>query len=287
MTAQDAVKVHAIIVTFNPAGDMLLNEIVLLSSQVDKIWVIDNASTKSLLAWVEDLSCEVQLELIRMASNLGLGAAQNIGINLACEAGATHVIILDQDSQPMHGMVDCLLNASNRLQSAGIQVAAVAPMYFDSTTGAASGFVRMGWFGYKKQKELPSQDVVEADFLISSGSLISVSVFNDVGVMDECLFIDHLDTEWCMRAKSKGYRLFGLPAARMLHSLGDRRARIWFLRWRNVSYHSPFRYYYMVRNGILLQKRSYIPFKWKLSELYRIARGLFFYGLFGKTALCA
>lgn len=284
MKVKDSVKVHAIIVTFNPEHDVLLSEIALLSPQVDKIWLIDNASTQCLSAWANHSAWEVPLELVQMTANLGLGAAQNVGIDIASATGATHVLILDQDSHPMPGMVSCLLAASNRLQSAGVRVAAIAPEYFDATTGAASGFVRLGWLGYKKQKELPKQEVVEADFLISSGSLIPVSVFNDVGTMDESLFIDHIDTEWCMRAKSKGFRLFGLPAARMLHSLGDRRARIWFLRWRNVSHHSPFRYYYMVRNGILLQHRSYIPFKWKLPELYRIVRGLLFYGLFGKDS---
>lgn len=284
MKVKDSATVHAIIVTFNPARDILLNEIAVLSLQVDKIWLIDNDSTQSLPAWEDDLASEVQLELVRMPANLGLGAAQNAGIGLACAAGATHVIILDQDSHPMPDMVGCLLAASDRLQSVGVRVAAVAPVYFDANTGSASGFVRLGWLGYKKQMDVPTQDVVEADFLISSGSLIPVSVFNDVGIMDESLFIDHVDTEWCMRAKSKGFRLFGLPAARMFHSLGDRRARIWFLRWRNVSYHSPFRYYYMARNGILLQRRSYIPFKWKLSELFRFVRGLFFFGLFGKDS---
>jgi len=36
-----------------------------------------------------------------------------------------------------------------------------------------------------------------------------------------------------------------------------------------------------MRNGLLLQRRSYIPLKWKTAELYRAVRMLFFYGLFG------
>jgi rhamnosyltransferase len=93
-----------------------------------------------------------------------------------------------------------------------------------------------------------------------------------------------VDTEWCLRALSKGYRLFGVPGARMMHTLGDRRTRIWFLRWRNVPYHSPFRYYYILRNGLLLQKRPYIPIKWKTAELYRALRVFLFYGFFAKGA---
>jgi rhamnosyltransferase len=83
-----------------------------------------------------------------------------------------------------------------------------------------------------------------------------------------------------LRAQSKGYKLFGVPGARMVHTLGDRRTRIWFLRWRNVPYHSPFRYYYILRNSLLMQRRPYMPLKWRVAEFIRCVRVFCFYGLF-------
>lgn len=280
MMAEVSAKVHAIVVTFNPELDVLLREFELLSPQVDKIWLVDNASSQSLAVWVSGLPWVGQLELVQMSANWGLGAAQNAGIQRARAAGASHVLILDQDSEPMPDMVARLLAASDRLQSAGVRLAAVAPVYADSATGPASGFVRLGWLDFKKQSALPGQEVVEADFVISSGSLVPVSVLDDIGPMDETLFIDHVDTEWCLRAQSKGYRLFGVPGARMVHTLGDRRTRIWFLRWRNVPYHSPFRYYFILRNSLLMQRRPYMPLKWRVAELIRCCRVVCFYGLF-------
>lgn len=285
MTTEVSVRVHAIVVTYNPEMDVLVREFALLAPQVDKIWLVDNASSQSLAAWLSGLPFADKLELVQMSANLGLGAAQNAGIQLARPAGASHVLVLDQDSQPMPDMVDRLLVASERLQSAGVRVAAVAPVYADTVAGPASGFVRLGWLDFKKQTALPGQEVVEADFVISSGSLISVSVLDDIGPMDESLFIDHVDTEWCLRAQSKGYRLFGVPSARMVHSLGDRRTRLWFLRWRNVPYHSPFRYYYILRNSLLMQRRSYMPIKWRIAELIRCCRVICFYSLFGRQRL--
>ena len=278
MTAKVSAKVHAIVVTFNPDREVLLRELEMLAPQVGKIWLVDNASSESLVSWFSGLAWAGKLELVQMSANLGLGATQNTGIQLARAAGASHVLILDQDSEPMPDMVDRLLTASDNLQSMGVQLAAVAPVYADSATGPVSGFVRFGWFNFKKQAVLPSQDAVEADFVISSGSLVPMNVLDDIGPMDESLFIDHVDTEWCLRAHYKGYKLFGVPAARMVHTLGDRRLRIWFLRWRNVPLHPPFRYYYILRNGLLLQKRAYIPIKWKTAELYRALRMCLFYG---------
>jgi rhamnosyltransferase len=276
----ESVNVHALIVTFNPELNVLSSEIAFLAPQVETIWIVDNASAQSLAAWVEALGLKDKLHLVQMPGNLGLGAAQNAGMQLARAAGATHVLILDQDSQPMPDLVDRLLAASKQLQSAGVPVAAVAPVYADSATGPTSGFVRLGWLNLKKQAVLPGQDVVEADFVISSGSLIPVSVLDDIGPMDESLFIDHVDTEWCLRAQSKGYKLFGVPGARMVHTLGERRTRIWFLRWWTVPYYSPFRYYYILRNSLLMQRRPYMPLKWRVAELIRCCRVVCFYGLF-------
>lgn len=285
MQMRSVASIHAIVVSFNPELDVLRREFELVAPQVDKIWLLDNASSNALAPWIKGLGLGGKLELIQLAANLGLGAAQNMGVQRARNAGATHVLILDQDSEPMPDMVQRLLQACDDLQSSGVPVAAVAPVYADSATGPASGFVRLGWLDFKKQVALPGQSVVEADFVISSGSLIPVSVLDDIGPMDESLFIDHVDTEWCLRAQSKGYRLFGVPAARMVHTLGDKRTRIWFLRWRNVAYHAPFRYYYIFRNSFLLQKREYMPVKWRVAELLRCFKVMFFYGLFSKERM--
>ncbi len=282
MTNKPSVNVNAVIVTFNPERDLLLHELLLLAPQVDKIWLIDNASGQALDTWASGQPWGCKLELVPMPANLGLGAAQNAGIQRARAAGASHVLILDQDSEPMPDMVDRLLTASAGLQSAGVRLAAVAPVYVDKATGTRSGFVRLGWLDYKKQFVTPNQGPVEADFVISSGSLIPIPVLDEIGLIDEDMFIDHVDTEWCLRARSKGYKLFGIPSAEMFHALGNKRKRVWFLRWRNIPFHSPFRYYYMLRNGVLLQKRSYIPWKWRIGEFMRHWQMLLFFGFWGE-----
>lgn len=148
----ESVNVHALIVTFNPELNVLSSEIASLAPQVEAIWIVDNASAQSLAAWVEAFGLKDKLHLIQMPGNLGLGAAQNAGMQLARAAGARHVLILDQDSQPMPDMVDRLLAASNQLQFAGVQVAAVAPAYADIATGPSSVFVRLVWPNFKSRR---------------------------------------------------------------------------------------------------------------------------------------
>jgi rhamnosyltransferase len=99
--------------------------------------------------------------------------------------------------------------------------------------------------------------------------------------MDETLFIDHVDTEWCLRAKARGFAIFATRQAVLRSSLGDRTFRFWFGRWRYAPLHSPIRHYYMLRNSILLMLRGDMPSAWKLYAARQAFATFLFYSLFG------
>ena len=65
----------------------------------------------------------------------------------------------------------------------------------------------------------------------------------------------------------------------MQHNLGMHRKRIWFLRWRDVSVHRPYRYYYMVRNSMLLYQRDYPDHAWRVFDFQRLLMMTVFFGL--------
>ncbi|WP_185067155.1 glycosyltransferase family 2 protein [Pseudomonas brassicacearum] len=275
--------VCAVIITYHPDLNNLQALLNSLASQVAQVVIVDNGSSASLELFADSQTNIQNLSVLSLGDNYGIGYAQNVGIEHAQKTGLKYVALFDQDSCPETEMIPRLCSAFEALQRQDIKVAAVAPCYKDTQGGVLSTFVRVGLFGFKRTA--PSNVPVEADFLISSGSLIPLSVIADLGGVDASLFIDHVDTEWCFRAKAHGYKLYGVPSAIMLHSLGDRRIRFWFLRWRTVPYHSPFRYYYMFRNSVLLQRRSYMPFCWKMADLGRCIRAAIFFGLFSTTRL--
>lgn len=43
--------------------------------------------------------------------------------------------------------------------------------------------------------------------MISSGSLIKSNIFDQTGFFKEDFLIDHVDTEWYLRAKVKGFKI--------------------------------------------------------------------------------
>ncbi|MEM7360980.1 MAG: glycosyltransferase family 2 protein [Pseudomonadota bacterium] len=264
-------RVLAIVVTHNPQIAALQVSLRAVAQQVDAAIIIDNASDnlddiRALLVDIQDGSGGV----LAQKENLGLGAAHNIGIRHAREHGFSHCLLLDQDSVPLDDMVRNLVTASQRKSSANLS--AVGATYINADTGGESFFVRFGWLKFRRQYcgERDADGCIEADFLISSGSLISLAAIDQVGKMDESLFIDHVDTEWFLRARAKGLRAFGVCDAVMQHGLGEQTHRINLRRQRNIPQHKPFRYYYIFRNSVALYKRGYASALWKWNDLQRL-----------------
>src|SRR6185369_4358395 len=209
-----------------------------------------------------------RLELVVLGENLGVAAAQNRGIGRAQELGCTHVLLLDQDSIPSADMVARLLAAEASCAAKGNKVGVVGPRFIDPDTGAETWFHGRGPLRYRYLRCNGPDPVVRADLLIASGMLIRCEVLADVGGMDEELFIDLVDSEWCLRAASAGYVIFGACDALMCHSIGGRSAKTPGGVGRRGTFpvHPPLRYYYMFRNSLLLVLRADIPSWWKLNN---------------------
>ncbi|MFT5135368.1 MAG: rhamnosyltransferase [Arenicella sp.] len=287
-------RVLAIIVCHNPQIDSLAVALRTVVKQVAATLVVDNASAN--VAEIEQLLGVLNAEqpsfsasLLKQTNNLGLGAAHNLGFQFARTHGLNHCLILDQDSVPMDGMVaNLLLAAKSKLAGKAVKLSAVGATYLNADNGTESFFIRFGALKFRRQycAERDSDSCIEADFLISSGCLIALSAIDDIGLMDEGLFIDHVDTEWFLRAKSKGYQAFGVCNAVMQHGLGEQTHQISLPtargrgRLRNVPQHKPFRYYYIFRNSIVLYKRSYASSLWKWNDSQRLLMIAVMFGAF-------
>jgi len=272
--ARSRIKICCVIVTFNPDISVLKRLTEILEKQVDYLVVVDNSIDTE---WTKDVNLN---DYISLGENKGLAYAHNVGIDIAKKKSATHVLFMDQDSVPSEQMTRIMLDTYMKLESSGKKVGAIGARYVGTHAGNQSYFVRFGWFKFKKVFcEKDESTYVAADFLISSGTLIPLFAITDVGKMEEGLFIDHVDTEWFLRAKTKGYEFYGSCAAVMEHGLGEDTYKIWLGRWRYLPKHKPFRYYYIFRNSILLYKRPYATKKWIVNDISRLVFMVLFYGL--------
>ncbi len=250
----------AIVVTYEPGFVELTRLLDAIRYQVQRTIIVDNGSTINMNGLLADRN-DPTIHCLCLGNNHGVAAAQNAGIAWAREQGAGFVILFDQDSIPNPDMVALLHRTYQRKTDEGFRVAAVGPRYVDDRNCARASFSRLSGMRILTEDCTMDREAILADFVISSGSLISVEALNRIGCMNEALFIDQIDIEWGLRAKSLGYQSFGVHNAVMAHSLGE--APLVILG-RKILNHSPLRHYYIVRNAIWLISRSYTPLGWRL-----------------------
>jgi rhamnosyltransferase len=270
-------NVVAVIVTYQP-DPALMQEISAIALQVSRVLVVDNGSSPDRGELIRRAGNQEKVEVIPLRRNLGVAAAHNVGIRRAREMDASHVLLLDQDSMPQPQMVENLLKAEAALSAAGQKVGALGPVYHDPRLDKSWPFYRMSGLGVRGQ-QCAGEYVIACDLLISSGTLLPLPVIEDVGPMNESYFLEHVDTEWSLRARSRGYGLFGVCDARMDHLLGDSNTGVPFTG-RRVQIYQPYRHYYLFRNAVLLGRESYAKLPWKLNELRRLLARLIYFGLF-------
>ncbi|AOP33725.1 rhamnosyltransferase [Leptospira tipperaryensis] len=245
----------AIIVTFNPELLSTLENIQNLNAKNVPVLVVDNQSKN-----IEKIRSQIQKPnlLIENENNLGLGYALNRGIEYAKKNSYSHVWLFDQDSLLQIEAIETFLQIVSRDENRrirGKKIGSYGPNIFDTIKNRNIYGIENG------------NGLLENSFLITSGSFYSIAVLEDVGLINEDFFIDYLDYEWCFRAAHKGYVHCVVCEARMKHSIGNQSRRILCLF--SISIHSPFRWYFLFRNGFLICKMSHIPFRFKLEVLFK------------------
>ena len=269
---------------FNPDLPLLGRLVHSLIGQVAKIYIVDN-SPISHESFVSSLDCnQARIVYLPLGDNIGIAAAQNIGISRGMRDGCSHVLLLDQDSSLPPDMVQKQLAAEQRLLENGEQVAAVGPIFIDEKTGQYPRAVRRLIQRTRAVHLEKTGDAGSADWLMASGLLIRSTTLSAVGLMREDLFIDLVDTEWGLRAKMRGYTSFMLPDVRMLHSTGDSATHVF---GREIFLHSDVRHYYIVRNSIYLLRDRNMRIGWKAVTAAKIPSYILVYSLYSDHQLKA
>ena len=263
------------IVTYQPDGELLARLVRALAPQISGGVVVNNGSDLPLPA---ALFQQHGFAVDHLHSNTGVATALNTGFQWALAQGAEFVITFDQDSEPAPDMVSALMDAYQNLVTTGRRVGAVGPQQVDRRTGRRAPFLEP--ISRHRRRVTPQAgQVVEVDHLITSGCLVPIQAWNDAGRLLDALFIDYVDIEWSLRLRHRGWHLYGVGGAILLHSIGDDVAH-W--RGREFAWHSAQRHYFIFRNGIYLQKLPHISLGWKLFDALQLAKKLAIYTLVGR-----
>ena len=226
MTSQD---VLAVVVSYNGRGQTA-RTVDALRPQVGHVLVVDNASDPESRAILDVIEGDPRVTVERLDANRGIGYALNRGIQRARELKCSWLLTMDQDSVVDAGMIAAFQDAIARDAS----LVCLAPsMEKNGVAGEAPGRIA---------------------YAITSGNLVRVDVFDEIGEYDEGFFIDCIDFDFSLRVRRAGHSIWRVQDALMTHQLGEQADPPVGIR-RYYAKHSPARRYYMYRNfGVMLRR---------------------------------
>jgi rhamnosyltransferase len=251
---EDHAAVASVVVTFNPP-DGLQERLEAALRQTDFAVVVDNGSAVAPDLGALDAALRSRVELIANGENIGLAAALNRGIAHAAQRGARYALLLDHDSMPAPDMARTLRRAAQRHGRPAAAVPRVLYAHPDiecrwpkSTRDGGLRFELV----YASRMGAPTT----VDLAISSGMLLDIELWEAAGRFDESLFIDLVDTDFCLRARRKGHDILAVPDAVLNHHLGNVTKHMLLGRIPVFpTHHHPLRHYYLSRNRVILTQR--------------------------------
>ncbi len=258
-------NICAVVITKDPDPG-LLDRMKELRESVEKIILVDNGSSHPSLETITQLEVGSWTEVIWNSENLGVATALNMGTRAAIEGGYEWILTLDQDSEPESDMVRELIRSYEK-QISKSTIGMIAPRIVDARVDREALFLRASSKFLYERVRCEKQDLDHVATVITSGALINLACFTKVGGFREDLFIDYVDTDFCLRAKLLQYRILVSCRAKLKHQFGDRKE----VRWGPVtlypSFHSPERWYTISRNRIPMIKKFGLRFPfWLLYE---------------------
>jgi len=195
-----------------------------------RVIVCDNASSTPGLDALEREFPGVRF--IRNATNLGFAGGCNTGISAALDAGASHVLLLNNDTIVSPGFVEPLLDALHANPQAGVAGGTV--LRWDGSASSEIWYAGGSLSRLKGEISKPGcgepfrpekhPDVVETGFVSGCFAMIPARVLCDVGGLDEDFFFGTEDLEFAWRLARHGLRSLYVPASVVWHRAGRSRA---------------------------------------------------------------
>jgi rhamnosyltransferase len=199
----------------------------------------------------------VNFNLINNYNKYGLAGAYNYGITKLINVSPDYILFLDDDTatDQFYSLYDEKYYSyfNNKL------VAAISPIYIDSNSMTRGSHILLNKFSFHRIHR-NHEGISEVSFMINSGSIWKYNSIKHIGKFDQIMKIDHIDTDYCLRACELGYKLILNSNYQFYHTIGNRLSYKLLSKNLRSGNHSPSRREIIMKNSILVLRKHFSSF---------------------------
>ena len=222
------IKVAIITITYNSSNVIIpfLKCLSESSFKDFKLFIIDNNSVDETVEIICKIK-KIDVQVIENKKNIGVAAANNMGIKLALEQGYQKVLLSNNDIVFDKNIIADLVNFNENQSSS---ISSLKIMYehekdkiwycggfFNFTKGLVPEHTGIGQSDVGQYNHLKYSDYAPTCFV-----LFDSKVFSEIGFMDEAYFVYFDDTDFFYRVKKNGnFKLLVNQKIKIFHKVGS------------------------------------------------------------------
>ena len=268
----------AIVVTHNRLEQLQTTLARLLNEDVDRVVVVDNASSDGTRAWLESRD-DPRLHVLSLAENRGGAGGFEAGMIAARKNfDPTWIALMDDDARPHSGAMARFRQAAETLDT---NVGAVAAAVFypngslcEMNRPSRNPFWNMGLLlrtlvsgsrqGFHLGDAAFAKDAGPAPIDVASfvGYFVHRDTIAKVGFPEGGLFIYGDDVLYSLRLRRAGLQIMLLPDIRFEHDCGT--------MGRGFIYYPLWKIYYHCRNGVSIARQAAGPIVFPFALAYYV-----------------
>lgn len=182
------------------------------------IIVVDNGSTDNSIDIISNNYKNIQL--IPSHKNLGFAGGFNLGIRSALSQGASHILIINNDTIASPSMFQALIT---EIKKGEIGVTAPVIYYASDPTktwscgGMINPFLLEPINSHHRDCNILRPEF--RTFLSGCCLLIKREVLDEIGLFDERFFLYYEDLDFCLRIKNSRWKMIIVPDAKLWHKV--------------------------------------------------------------------
>ena len=267
-------KIGVVTVTYNSDKVLqpFLSDLFAQSFHNFNLYVIDNASEDKTLKILDDLN-DNRVNQIRNHSNIGVAAANNIGIKKALEDKCSHILILNNDIEFPKSLFKDMLVSIKKENCSMITPKIMYHSDKDIIWYAGGGFKKSNGYlpyhtGFNENIKNNNYQSLYVDYASTCCLLIKKDVFETIGYMDEKYFVYFDDTDFLFRVKKEGvHKIYYDSQITLFHKVGS------LTKSLTKEFERSYRTHFFLKQNI----RNHIYFLRKIGSVYSYLFCLFLF----------